>query len=109
MTDSASLPSIEFYSVNQLCNPVHRNDTLNILLLQEPLLSDLKLCIAFKLASTTFTISEEAILEATTEILENIGKKVRAISKLEILTLFYLLFEGLVRSFLSFIFTISYR
>ena len=63
MADGTSLSSIEFDSVDEFCDTIHRYDLLDILLFQKSLLCYLELLEENHLASTAYITAQATLIE----------------------------------------------
>ena len=71
MTDSSPLSSLKFHSVDQLCNPIHRNNTLNILLFQETVLCNLKFLVVLNILGKSFAFLLTKLTETAASFHKN--------------------------------------
>ena len=93
MIESATLAGIELYSLNNLVDPIHCNNLLDILLFQETILCYLEFLIVLYISSDSRASCQADAIEAATESLIEANEEVCAVAELEFFPLIYLLLK----------------
>ena len=71
MVDCATLASIEFHSLNNLIDPIHRNYLLDILLFQESMQCYLELLVILYISLKSLALPHTEAIKAATESLKH--------------------------------------
>ena len=98
VVDCAALACFKLHSVHDLRDPVHCYHLLDILLLEEAMQSYLKLLVVLHIFLQVGTFPETEATKAAAESLKDADEQVRAVAKLEFLSLTNLLLKVVRRS-----------
>ena len=93
MVDGAALASIKLNSLYDLGDPIHRNNLLDILLLQESMQSYLKLLVVLHISLQLLTFPHTEATKTAANSLKDADEQVSAVVELEFFPFAYLLFK----------------